>query len=298
MGPLANPAGVTRQLIGIARPAYVPIYARALASLGTAHAMVVSGDEGLDELSLAGGNDVAEVRDSETIAMRRISAADAGLPHHPVEAIRGGDPAHNAAALRALLMGEPGPYRDAVLFNAAAALMVAGVAETLTEGVEEAAEAIDKGLANAHAQLLDRLPMNKLDEICATKREEVAARKAAISLASLQERAAAQTPPRGFRRAPRSRIGKRLWPHRRSQESQPSKGLIRADFDPPAHARAYEAGGAACLSVLTDAPYFQGHEDYLVAARAAVSLPVLRKDFMVDPLADPRKPRAGAPTQS
>ncbi len=149
MGPLANPAGVTRQLIGIARPAYVPIYARALASLGTEHAMVVSGDEGLDELSLAGGNDVAEIRDGETIAMRRISAADAGLPSHPVEAIRGGDPAHNAAALRALLMGAPGPYRDAVLFNAAAALMVAGAVETLHEGVEEAAEAIDKGLANA-----------------------------------------------------------------------------------------------------------------------------------------------------
>ncbi|MBO9670699.1 MAG: anthranilate phosphoribosyltransferase [Sphingobium sp.] len=149
MGPLANPAGVTRQLIGIARPAYVPIYARALASLGTRHAMVVSGDEGLDELSLAGGNDVAEVRDGETIAMRRISAADAGLPSHPVEAIRGGDPAHNAAALKALLQGEHGAYRDAVLLNAAAALMVAGAAETLQEGVEEAGEAIDKGLANA-----------------------------------------------------------------------------------------------------------------------------------------------------
>lgn len=149
MGPLANPAGVKRQLIGIARPAYVPIYARALANLGTEHAMVVSGDEGLDELSLAGGNDVAEVRDGETIAMRRISAADAGLPSHPVDAIRGGDPAHNAAALKALLQGEHGAYRDAVLFNAAAALIVAGAAETLQEGVEEAAEAIDKGLANA-----------------------------------------------------------------------------------------------------------------------------------------------------
>jgi anthranilate phosphoribosyltransferase len=149
MGPLANPAGVTRQLIGIARPAYVPIYARALANLGTEHAMVISGDEGLDELSLAGGNDVAEVRDGETIAMRRINAADAGLPSYPLEDIRGGDPAHNAAKLRALLQGEPGAYRDAVLLNAAAALMVAGTVETLTEGVEEAREAIDKGLANA-----------------------------------------------------------------------------------------------------------------------------------------------------
>ncbi len=149
MGPLANPAGVTRQLIGIARPAYVPIYARAIAALGTERSMVISGDEGLDELSLAGGNDVADVTADGLVAMRRVSAADAGLPNHPLEAIRGGDPAHNAARLRALLQGEAGAYRDAVLFNAAAALVVAGAAETLREGAEEAAEAIDKGLANA-----------------------------------------------------------------------------------------------------------------------------------------------------
>lgn len=148
MGPLANPAGVRRQLVGIARPAYVPIYADALARLGTDHSLVISGDEGLDELSLAGGNEVAEVRGTE-LAMRRISPRDAGLALAPVEAIRGGDAAYNAQALRRLLMGEPGPYRDAVLFNAAGALIVAGEAESWREGVEEAAEAIDKGLAKA-----------------------------------------------------------------------------------------------------------------------------------------------------
>ena len=147
MGPLANPAGVRRQLVGIARPAYVPIYAEALLRLGSDHAMVVSGDDGLDELSLAGGNEVAEVRGGE-LAMRRVDPADAGLPHAPLDAIRGGDPAHNAAALRRLLQGEEGPYRDAVLFNAAAALMVADAVADWREGVEEAAEALDKGLAN------------------------------------------------------------------------------------------------------------------------------------------------------
>ena len=148
MGPLANPAGVKRQLVGIARPAYVPIYAEALARLGTERSFVVSGDEGLDELSLAGGNEVALVSGGE-VRMQRVKAEDANLPAATVEAIRGGDPRHNAAALRALLQGEPGPYRDAVLFNAAGALLVAGEVETWSEGAEEAAEAIDKGLAKA-----------------------------------------------------------------------------------------------------------------------------------------------------
>lgn len=149
LGPLANPAGVRRQLIGIARPAYVPVYAEALHALGCDHALVVSGDEGLDELSTAGGNDTAEVTQEGMVALRRMEAADAGLPSHAVEAIRGGDPEYNAAALRRLLQGEPGAYRDAVLLNAAAALLVAGVVHTLRDGVEEAAEVIDKGLANA-----------------------------------------------------------------------------------------------------------------------------------------------------
>lgn len=147
MGPLANPANVRRQLVGIARPAYVPIYAEAIRRLGTDHSMVISGDEGLDELSLAGGNELAEVRDGELL-MRRVSSSDAGLPTAPVDAIRGGDAAYNARALRGLLQGEEGPYRNAVLLNAAAALIVAGEVQDWHQGVEEAAEALDKGLAN------------------------------------------------------------------------------------------------------------------------------------------------------
>lgn len=146
MGPLANPVGIKRQLIGIARPAYVSIYGDATARLGTERTFIVSGDEGLDELSLAGGNEMADVVDHD-FEMKRVDAAIAGIEHAPLEAIRGGDSRHNAKALAALLAGESGPYRDTVKFNAAAALLVAGATESWESGAAMAGEAIDSGKA-------------------------------------------------------------------------------------------------------------------------------------------------------
>ncbi len=156
LGPLTNPAGVTRQLTGTFSARLIRPMAETLRALGSTKAWLVHGSDGTDELSIAGPSFVAALSDGQ-ITEFQVHPDDAGLPVHPFEAILGGTPAENGAAFRRLLEGEAGAYRDAVLLNAAAALMVADKAKTLREGVELARKSLDSGQAKAKLADLVRL---------------------------------------------------------------------------------------------------------------------------------------------
>lgn len=148
LGPLANPAAVTRQLVGVARVDYLPTVAAALALLGSDAALLVSGVDNLDELSIAGPSRALAIGPCGP-PEQTIMPEDCGLTRHPLDSLRGGDPAFNAAALVALLDGAPGAYRDAVILNTAGALIVAGVAANWRAGAALATAAIDDGRAAA-----------------------------------------------------------------------------------------------------------------------------------------------------
>jgi anthranilate phosphoribosyltransferase len=153
LGPLTNPAGATRQLVGVADRYYQETIAEALIGLGVERALVVSAEDGVDELALSSTTRVIEVFDGRT-AEWFVEPGQYGLAPLELSQIAGGTPAENAAATRAVLAGENGPHRDIVLLNAAAAIYVGGLAADLEEGVGKAAAAIDSGAA---ASVLDRL---------------------------------------------------------------------------------------------------------------------------------------------
>ncbi|MES1990435.1 MAG: anthranilate phosphoribosyltransferase [Pseudomonadota bacterium] len=146
LGPLSNPAFVKRQTIGVFAKRWVEPFAEVLRNLGSVHSWVVHGSDGLDELTTTGPTFVAELKDGK-ISTFEVTPEEAGLKRATLADLRGGDPAYNAAAITRLLEGETGPYRDIVLLNSAAALIVAGRVATLKDGVAVAARAIDSGAA-------------------------------------------------------------------------------------------------------------------------------------------------------
>lgn len=153
LGPLTNPAGAKRQLLGVFDGALTEALAGVLRELGSDQALVVHGSDGLDEITLTGPTQVSELRDGQ-VSTRQIHPGDFGLQTVSAEALKGGDAGHNARILRGVLDGEEGPQRDVVLLNAAAAIVVGGLAENITAGLEVARESIDSGKAR---QALDRL---------------------------------------------------------------------------------------------------------------------------------------------
>lgn len=148
LGPLTNPAGATRQVIGVARPELTELVAEVLRRLGSEHALVVHGDDGFDELSISGPTTVAELQ-SGVVRMYRVAPEDVDLPSHDIAHLRGGTPEQNAAELRLVLDGVPGPLRDFTLINAGAALVAWGAAPDIRTGVSLAAKSIDSGAAAA-----------------------------------------------------------------------------------------------------------------------------------------------------
>ncbi|CAA7627798.1 Anthranilate phosphoribosyltransferase [Candidatus Terasakiella magnetica] len=154
LGPLSNPAGATRQVMGVFAEQWVEPLARVLGRLGAEHAWVVHGSDGLDELTTTGPSKVAEFKKGE-IRLFTVTPEEVGLARARPEQLKGGDAATNAAALKALLAGEKGAYRDIAVLNAAAALVVAGKAETLADAARLAEKAIDRGAAsNALARMV------------------------------------------------------------------------------------------------------------------------------------------------
>jgi anthranilate phosphoribosyltransferase len=161
MGPLSNPAGAKRQLAGAFSRAWIVPMAEVLSRLGSEQAWVVHGSDGIDELTTTGPSYVAELKGGK-VTTYEINPEDAGLKRAGASDLRGGDPATNALALTALLDGHLGPYRDIVLLNSAATLIVAGKVLTLREGVEMAAEAIDSGAARAKLAKLIAITNSKV----------------------------------------------------------------------------------------------------------------------------------------
>ena len=295
LGPLTNPANAPNQLLGVFHPDLVGILVRVLQRLASEHVMVVYGMNGMDEISLSGETLVGELKDGE-VREYTVHPSDFGLPVYDSRVLRVANKEESVQCIQRALANEDGPDPRCRAAQRRCCPLLRRHRVVGDRRREARREAVASGRAMAKLSQFVSVsnkfraasrPMSDiLQRIVAVKREEVAAARARRSLASLRadaESAEARRGLRGFEAALRSRIAAgQAAVIAEVKKASPSKGVLREHFVPAEIAASYEAGGAACLSVLTDARFFQGAAAYLQQARAACALPVLRKDFMID----------------
>lgn len=274
VGPLANPALVKRQVVGVPQAVYLQPVALALQALGAEHALVVHGDDGSDEISLTSSTTAVEVRPTG-LSMFTLRPEDVGLSSCRAVEVAGGEAATNAAIARSVLDGERGPASDFVMLNAAAALVVAGLAASLREGVLMARDALLSARARHRRNVARPFAgggVTFLDDVIAVKEREV------TSLPTAPARFGAGTPRPSLESALRNRG---LSVIAEIKRRSPSKGVLAPNLDARALSLAYARGSASAISCLTDREFFGAEAGDLEHARAA-GLPVLRKDFLID----------------
>ena len=307
LGPMSNPTNVKNLLIGVFNRELCRPMAEVLRELGNEHVMVVHSIDGLDEISIASATHVAELKDGN-IREYTLKPEDFNINSQSLIGLDVKDSDESLALIKDALGKQEGKYAEKaasmITLNAGAAIYLSGVAGGLEEGILMARDAIDSGLALEKMKELAsftrvffcrsshlvsvRIPFMSLptilNKIIARKHEEVSERRNTRPLDEVKTLAEQNTPTRGFARNLLLRVEQQQAAIiAEIKKASPSKGVIREHFEPADIARSYERSGASCLSVLTDQDFFQGSDRFLQAARDACSLPVLRKDFMVDP---------------
>eukprot|EP00002_Diphylleia_rotans_P032415 TRINITY_DN6802_c0_g1_i1.p1 TRINITY_DN6802_c0_g1~~TRINITY_DN6802_c0_g1_i1.p1 ORF type:complete len:613 (+),score=133.16 TRINITY_DN6802_c0_g1_i1:3246-5084(+) len=297
LGPLTNPSNPKYMLAGVSKKEVCPMFADSFKRAGMKRAMVVHAENGMDEISPCGLTHVW-LLDGDQITNFTIRPSDFGLDEHPLEAVQGGKPAHNAVLLHKLLEGEQGPIADFVILNAAAACFVSGLARDLKHGVEIARESISSGKAK---QVLEKyihlsnvardLPVvdassTILEKIAAQRFVDVVFAKQQVPIEILKEKIA--NAPVGIDFPARLRLTPGTPVLAEVKRASPSKGDIAAGIDATAQALKYAHAGAAAISVLTEPTWFKGTLADMYGVRQGVesmgsSRPaILRKDFLLD----------------